>query len=107
MEIETIVDQSIPFKSFFLKFDTNQHFSKEIQVCSYCELQSDTTNPFNDIPVKKTIYLNRLPPWTDPENLKNLMCRISGEANVKVCIKCNRPNRRNCDFYQLRNMKIT
>ena len=87
MEIETIVDQSIPFKSFLLKFDANQNFSKEIQVCSYSELQSDTTNPFNDIPVKKTIYLNRLPPWTDPENLKNLMCRISGEANVKVCIK--------------------
>ena len=87
MEIETIVDQSIPFKSFLLKFDANQNFSKEIQVCSYSELQSDTTNPFNDIPVKKTIYLNRLPPWTDPENLKDLMCRISREANIKVCIK--------------------
>ena len=84
MEVETIEERSVPFHSFLLKFDANQQFSKEIQVCTYTDLQNDFTNPFSDIPVKKTIYLGRVPPWTDPENLKNLMCRISGENTVKV-----------------------
>ena len=70
----------------FANFDGNQQFSKEIQISAYSTLQNHTSNPFSDIPAKKTMYLNRLPPWTDPENLQNLMCRVSGGSTVKVGI---------------------
>ena len=86
MDTETIMDQSIPIHSMLLKFDANQQFSKEIQICAYNKLQHHTSNPYSDIPVKKTMYLNRLPPWTDPENLQTLMCRVSGGLTVKVGI---------------------
>ena len=86
MDNETIMDQSTPFISLLLKFDGNQQFSKEIQISAYSTLQNHTSNPFSDIPPKKSMYLNRLPPWTDPENLQNLMCRVSGGSTVKVGI---------------------
>ena len=87
MEVEMIVEQQpVSFYSLLLKFDANQQFSKEIQLCAYDSLQNDKSNPYSDLPVKKTIYLSRLPPWTDPESIKNLMLRVSGEANIKVNI---------------------
>jgi len=84
MEVEMIVEQPVSFYSLLLKFDANQQFSKEIQLCAYDSLQNDKSNPYSDLPVKKTIYLSRLPPWTDPESIKNLMFRVSGEANIKA-----------------------
>jgi len=70
--------------TLLLKFDVNQQFSKEVQLSAYNAEEARSTNPFNDIPVTKTIVLNRLPPWTDPDSLQNLMLRVSGGSTVKL-----------------------
>ena len=70
--------------TLLLKFDVHQQFSKEVQLCAYNAEDASSTNPYNDLPVTKTICLNRLPPWTDPDSLQNLMMRVSGGSAVKV-----------------------
>ena len=73
--------------TLLIKFDANQQYSKEVEVSAYNANESISTNPFNDLPESKTLCLNRLPPWTDPDSVKNLMVRLSNGSVVKVSIK--------------------
>ena len=73
--------------TLLIKFDANQQYSKEVEVSAYNANESISTNPFNDLPESKTLVLNRLPPWTDPDSVKNLMVRLSNGSVVKVSIK--------------------
>ena len=74
-----------PCHTFLLKFDGKQQYTKEVQLKTYKAEDDSMSNPFNDIPVNKTICLNRVPPWADPDSLQNLMVRLSGGLLVKVC----------------------
>ena len=76
---------SATFYTFLLKFDEKQQYTKEVQLKAYKAEDDSVSNPFNDIPVNRTICLNRVPPWADPDSLQALMTRLSGGSLVKVC----------------------
>ena len=80
-------EYSVSNHTLLIKFDANQQYSKEIEVSAYNANESISTNPFNDLPESKTLCLDRLPPWTDPDSVKNLMVRLSNGSVVKVSIR--------------------
>ena len=80
-------EYSVSNHTLLIKFDANQQYSKEVEVSAYNANESISTNPFNDLPESKTLCLNRLPPWTDPDSVKNLMVRLSNGSVVKVSIR--------------------
>lgn len=84
MNTEITAEYSTPNHTLLLKFDVNQEFAREVQLSAFNNETSACTNPFKDIPITKTICLNRLPPWTDPDSLQNLMQRVSGGSTVKL-----------------------
>ena len=84
MDTENVPEYATPSQTLLLKFDANQNFAKEVQLSPYNFETLACTNPFKDIPPTKTIYLNRLPPWTDPDSIQNLMQRMSDGLPVKV-----------------------
>ena len=84
MDTEMITESSSPYHTFLLKFDEGQQYTKEVQLKMYNIQEENTSNPFNDIPVNRTIYLNRVPPWANPDSLQNLLVRLSGGSIVKV-----------------------
>ena len=87
MHIEMLSEYSVSNHTLLIKFDANQQYSKEVEVSAYNANESISTNPFNDLPESKTLCLNRLPPWTDPDSVKNLMVRLSNGSVVKVRIR--------------------
>lgn len=84
MDTEITTEYSIPSHTLLLKFDANQESTREVQLSVYNAEVAGCTNPFKDIPATKTICLNRLPPWTDPDSLRNLMQRVSDGSPVKL-----------------------
>jgi len=84
MDTEMTTAYAAPCHTFLLKFDGKQQYTKEVQLKTYKAEDDSMSNPFNDIPVNKTICLNRVPPWADPDSLQNLMVRLSGGLLVKV-----------------------
>ena len=89
MNTKITAEYSTPNHTLLLKFDVNQEFAREVQLSAFNNETSAGTNPFKDIPTTKTICLDRLPPWTDPDSLQNLMQRVSGDSTIKVRISTN------------------
>lgn len=83
MHIEMLSEYSASNHTLLIKFDANQQYSKEVEVSAYNANESISTNPFNDLPESKTLVLNRLPPWTDPDSVKDLMVRLSNGSAVR------------------------
>ena len=83
LECEEVAQPYAQF-TFLLKFDSNQEYAREVDLVEY---QVQKSGKVNDVPLGKTILLRRLPPWTDPDSIKNLLQRMSGGVAIKVYSK--------------------
>ena len=73
--------------TLLLKFDTSQEIAREVELTEYKAQAASCNSHLKDVPITKTISLARLPPWTDPDSLKNLFHSISGGSAVKF-VRC-------------------